>query len=122
LIGDFDFGAVFAANGGIMSRFGLNALRAYSNGGIANRPQMAIFGEGSQPEAYVPLPDGKNIPVRLQGAMPSVEVNVINQTGVAVDAQKGQPRFDGRQMVLDVVLTAASQPGGFRDGMRQAMR
>lgn len=36
---------------------------AYATGGIASTPQLAIFGEGDGAEAFVPLPDGKTIPV-----------------------------------------------------------
>lgn len=56
------------AKGGIMTEFGSAPLRKYANGGIANSPQTALFGEGSQPEAYVPLPDGRSIPVTVSGA------------------------------------------------------
>jgi hypothetical protein len=42
-------------------------LKRYASGGIANSPQLAMFGEGSTPEAYVPLPDGRSIPVRMKG-------------------------------------------------------
>lgn len=55
------------ANGGIMTSSGPAPLKRYSQGGIANRPQLALYGEGSKPEAYVPLPDGRRIPVALQG-------------------------------------------------------
>lgn len=110
------------ATGGIMTAHGKLPLRAYSAGGIANSPQLALFGEGRTPEAYVPLPDGKNIPVMMKGGVPNVSVNVINQSGQPVDAQGGQPRFDGEKMVLDVVLKAANRPGPFRDGMRGAMK
>lgn len=51
--------------GGVMTSAGEVPLRKYAAGGIANSPQMALFGEGSKPEAYVPLPDGRNIPVNL---------------------------------------------------------
>jgi hypothetical protein len=52
-----------------------------------------------------------------------VTVNVINQTGQQVNAeQQGQPRFDGNQFVLDVVIKAMNQPGQFRDSMRTAVR
>jgi len=56
----------FAA-GGIMDQWGSVPLRKYAGGGVARTPQMALFGEGSQPEAYVPLPDGRSIPVTMQG-------------------------------------------------------
>jgi hypothetical protein len=55
------------AEGGVMTSMGAMPLRRYSQGGIANRPQMAMYGEGSQPEAFVPLPDGRRIPVNLDG-------------------------------------------------------
>jgi TP901 family phage tail tape measure protein len=54
------------ANGGIMSPSGPLPLKAYSRGGVASTPQVALFGEGSMNEAYVPLPDGRRIPVALQ--------------------------------------------------------
>ena len=55
------------ANGGIMTNFGPLPLRKYAKGGIANSPQLALYGEGSKPEAYVPLPDGRTIPVTMSG-------------------------------------------------------
>jgi hypothetical protein len=125
------------ANGGIMTSAGALQLRKYANGGVADSPQLALYGEGSMTEAYVPLPDGRTIPVTLNGgsstttgggstasgAAPQVTVNVINQTGQQFNSQQqGQPRFDGRQMILDVVLTSAQQPGSFRDGMKSAMK
>jgi hypothetical protein len=116
------------ANGGIMTDMGPLHLRKYADGGIANSPQLAMYGEAG-PEAYVPLPDGRSIPVTLNtqgqgggGAAPNVQVNVINQTSTSVNAAQGQPRFDGQQLILDVVLTAANTPGAFRSGMKEAMK
>ena len=54
------------ANGGVMSPSGPMPLRTYSRGGVANSPQVAVFGEGMMNEAYVPLPDGRRIPVAMQ--------------------------------------------------------
>lgn len=127
------FAGSFFANGGIMSSSGSLPLKKYAAGGIADSPQLAVFGEGRMKEAYVPLPDGRSIPVTMSmsgagkgeggsGQFPNVVVNVINQTSQQVQAQQqGQPRFDGKQMVLDVVLQAAGTPGPFRDGMKSAM-
>lgn len=121
------------AKGGIMTEWGELALRKYANGGIAHRPQVAVFGEGSMAEAYVPLPDGRTIPVTLDmkgtqqggaGAAPvNMVVNVINESGQPVQAEQavGGPRFDGRQYVMDVVLTGLNRPGGFRDGVKAAL-
>ena len=55
------------ADGGIMTGSGPMPLRSYGRGGVAYSPQMALFGEGSTPEAYVPLPDGRTIPVTMKG-------------------------------------------------------
>ena len=123
----FSNGFTGFAKGGVMSSGGPMPLRRYAEGGIARRPQLAMFGEGSMPEAYVPLPDGRTIPVTLDGntagGAPNVTVNVINQSNNQVTAeQRGQPRFDGNGYVLDVVLKAMNQPGSFRDSMRSAVR
>lgn len=50
-----------------MTSSGPLPLNSYARGGVARNPQMALFGEGSQPEAYVPLPDGRTIPVTMKG-------------------------------------------------------
>ena len=42
-------------------------FRAFSSGGIVKRPTVGLVGEGGQNEAVVPLPDGKAIPVKMQG-------------------------------------------------------
>lgn len=123
MLGDFISTLAFA-DGGIMTNHGSVPLRKYAAGGIARSPQLALYGEAG-PEAYVPLPDGRSIPVTMSGtggavATP-VTVNVINQSGTAVSAQQGQPRFDGKQMVLDIVLSAANSAGPFRDGLKGAM-
>lgn len=112
------------ANGGIMTSMGPMQLRKYAVGGIATSPQLALYGEGSMNEAFVPLPDGRSIPVRMKGGQAggNVQVNVINQTSTPVNAQQGAMRFDGKQMILDVVLSAATTPGAFRSGMKEAMK
>lgn len=79
----------FFANGGIMSSKGPVPLRKYANGGIASSPQLALFGEGSQNEAYVPLPDGRSIPVVQKGGGKSTSI-VVNMTVVAKDADSFQ--------------------------------
>lgn len=77
--------ASWFADGGVMTEFGSIPLRKYANGGIANRPQAAIFGEGSMPEAYVPLPDGRSIPVTMSGGASGgdnvvISISVVNNT------------------------------------------
>jgi len=68
----FGFGGGPAlAKGGVMSG-GIEdtmPVRAFARGGIAREPTMALMGEGrgSRGEAFVPLPDGRSIPVQMQG-------------------------------------------------------
>lgn len=67
-------GKVFGfATGGVMTSSGPLPLHSYATGGIASSPQLALFGEGRGPEAFVPLPDGKRIPVAMSGTAPSSE-------------------------------------------------
>lgn len=62
---DVELATMNYANGGIMTAYGDVPLRKYARGGVAHSPQMALFGEGAMNEAYVPLPDGRTIPVTL---------------------------------------------------------
>jgi hypothetical protein len=63
------------ATGGVMTPDGPVPLRRYAMGGIASSPQLALFGEGSTPEAYVPLPDGRSIPVSMKGSGQTITQN-----------------------------------------------
>jgi len=79
------------ANGGIMTSSGPIPLHNYAMGGVANSPQLALFGEGRSNEAFVPLPDGRRIPVALQGGGNvggghTIIVNV--QSGTAPDVRR----------------------------------
>lgn len=78
------------ANGGIITEFGEVPLRKYAVGGVARSPQAAIFGEGSTPEAYVPLPDGRTIPVTMQGGAGDVNINVYAQDVESFRRSEGQ--------------------------------
>jgi len=76
------FIGAFFADGGVMTSGGPVPLRKYAGGGIANSPQLAMFGEGSKPEAYVPLPDGRRIPVAMQGGTDRpIVIHVNSSTG-----------------------------------------
>ncbi len=73
------------ANGGIFGKDGVIPLRAYQKGGIANSPQLALFGEGDMNEAYVPLPDGRTIPVTLSTDGMSGEGNVLSPVSIEIN-------------------------------------
>ena len=78
-------GALFD-KGGIMTAHGALKLRKYREGGVATGPQAAIFGEGDKPEAFVPLPDGRRIPVKVEGQGDRKMVNLnLNMTVITPD-------------------------------------
>jgi tape measure domain-containing protein len=51
------------ANGGIA----IGGFKAFANGGMVQGPTLGLVGEGKYNEAIVPLPDGRSIPVQMQG-------------------------------------------------------
>ena len=103
------------ANGGIMTAGGPMDLRRYASGGIANSPQLAMFGEGSRPEAYVPLPDGRTIPVTMSGGagVGNVTVNV-DANGSNVEGNGPQANALGKAIGIAVQqeLIKQKRPGG----------
>lgn len=111
----------FSANGNVMTGSGPMPLKKYAMGGIARSPQLSIFGEGSMPEAYVPLPDGRTIPVTMTGAGGGsnvvISITVNNDGSGSTDAQ-GDNVETWREMasrVRGVVmeeLVSQQRPGG----------
>jgi lambda family phage tail tape measure protein len=107
------------ADGGVMTSRGPLELKSYASGGIASSPQLALFGEGRQPEAFVPLPDGRRIPVAMQGGgsggSTNVSVTVNMQTG-AQDTSASDARSQdlGKAVSQAVVaeLIKQKRPGG----------
>ena len=55
------------ANGGIAAG-GWKPFPAFANGGTVKGPTLGLVGEGKYNEAIIPLPDGKSVPVMLQGS------------------------------------------------------
>lgn len=123
--------AVKFANGGIMSSMGSLPLHKYANGGVANTPQLALFGEGSMNEAYVPLPDGRSIPVTISatgsgsndgGNIVSIQINVNKDGSSSMNSNSGDSTSADAAMwnklaqkVKDVVkdeLVTQKRPGG----------
>ena len=104
------------ADGGIMTGNGPMPLKTYARGGIANSPQLAMFGEGSMPEAYVPLPDGRRIPVAMQGGSggnTNVTVNV-DAKGTSTQGNAGQGEQLARAIAgaVQSELIRQKRPGG----------
>lgn len=104
------------ANGGVMTGDGPVPLKKYASGGIASSPQLALYGEGSKPEAYVPLPDGRRIPVAMQGGAgggTSVVVNV-DAKGTSAQGDSNKSEQLGRVITQAVQneLIRQKRPGG----------
>lgn len=104
------------ATGGVMTDQGPLPLKRYATGGIANSPQLALFGEGRQPEAYVPLPDGRRIPVALKGgggSSPVINVSVdANGTSVQGNAGQGEQLARAIARAVQDELIRQKRPGG----------
>lgn len=87
------------AGGGIMTSRGRVPMRKYSGGGVAYGPQLAMFGEGSVPEAYVPVPNGR-IPVELSGAAGGVSISqtvILQAQGGSADDNQDLAERTGRE-------------------------
>ncbi|MDP1242862.1 tape measure protein [Klebsiella pneumoniae] len=118
-------GAVAHANGGVFGPNGVVPLKTYSKGGIATTPQLALFGEGRDNEAYVPLPDGRSIPVTMTGniggggTIAPVAINIsVNSDGSSSTSGSdadGKGWNDAAQRIKNIVLETITQekrPGG----------
>jgi lambda family phage tail tape measure protein len=118
------------ADGGVMTSAGPMGLKTYASGGIANSPQLALFGEGSRPEAYVPLPDGRSIPVTMSGGAGGGDVFNISVSvagagaGTGASSQGDDP--GGRDLgkaianAVRMELLAQKRAGGLLDARRSA--
>jgi hypothetical protein len=107
------------AKGGTSKDPANDMLRLYAKGGVARQPQIAMFGEGRTPEAYIPMEDHRSIPVRMddEGNMfvplPSGQIIPVNFA-----ASKKPKRFasggigsysPSRAMMADTVSSGGSE-------------
>ena len=107
----------------------MGGISAFAGGGIATRPMlrwagggMNLIGEGQYNEAYVPLPDGRTIPVtmKLPGQMMStqpstiVKIDVHNEVRGAEVQAESQRGADGTQQIKILVKNIVKD--GFRNG------
>jgi TP901 family phage tail tape measure protein len=83
-------------------------VRSYAMGGVATRPQVAVFGEGGGAEAFVPLPGpNRGIPVEFKrGQRPAQEAGTTVQQSVNLTLNVGS--LDPRT-AADVVLAQMPQ-------------
>ena len=101
-------GTFFFEKGGIMpGSMGL-PVHQYATGGVARTPQLAVFGEGRGAEAFVPLPDGARIPVKMQGGAQDVTVNL--------SVQSLDPRGAADVVLAQMPLIRKEIAGALREG------
>ena len=112
----------FAGGGSFSSAFTGNK---FASGGVTN-PGIMLVGENG-PELlqssgshriYTASQTRKMI--GGEGAS-KVTVNIINQSGQQLDSQQQETKFDGEQMIVDVVVSSLmTNKGGMRDAIKAA--
>lgn len=115
------------AQGGVLS--GVDGgqsvpVKAYRNGGVARRPQLALFGEGNRAEAFVPLPDNRSIPVTFTGNNgPSGSGAVINLNIYAWDSKDAaRGLVENGETIRGIIQTGAETRNGLRQTIQRAAR
>lgn len=79
-------------------------VRTFADGGIINRPTIGIVGEGSGPEAVIPLKGGK-VPVQMQGGGgPAITVNIATNDVKSFEDALSRP--GSRRRIRDLVREA----------------
>ncbi len=115
----------FASGGSFSSAFTGNSFGKFASGGIApagmtlvgeNGPELLQF--NSSHRIYNASQTRKMI--GGEGAN-KVVVNIINQSGQQLDGQQQETKFDGEQMIVDVVVSSLmTNKGGMRDAIKAA--
>ncbi|MBV6304940.1 phage tail tape measure protein [Candidimonas humi] len=103
------------------------SLSAYSNG-IYDRPHYFAFAKGAGvfgeagPEAIMPLTrmSNGNLGVRSDSgnSAPNVQIQFVNQTSQPAQAKVSSPTFNGKDWVVQVVLTDLQTGGRIRKQMQ----
>lgn len=115
----------FSSGGSFSSAFTGNSFGKFASGGIApagmtlvgeNGPELLQF--NSSHRIYNASQTRKMI--GGEGAN-KVTVNIINQSGQQLDSQQQETKFDGEQMIVDVVVSSLmTNKGGMRDAIKAA--
>lgn len=115
----------FRSGGSFSSAFTGNSFGKFASGGIApagmtlvgeNGPELLQF--NSSHRIYNASQTRKMI--SGEGAS-KVTVNIINQSGQQLDSQQQETKFDGEQMIVDVVVSSLmTNKGGMRDAIKAA--
>lgn len=115
----------FSGGGSFGAAFTGNSMGKFASGGIApagmtlvgeNGPELLQF--NSSHRIYNASQTRKMIGGDGAG---KVTVNIINQSGQQLDSQQQETKFDGEQMIVDVVVSSLmTNKGGMRDAIKAA--
>ena len=119
--GGFDFSSFLPgmADGGIIE----NGVRQMQTGGIVNSPQFVEIGEGKNAEAVVPLPNNREIPVRLENESKPVVFNQnfdFRNADPATETRLRQQMEEIKRATLNAVSSELNRGGSLskRTGRR----
>lgn len=132
------FGNLVGSFGGGKASFANSAVSAFSGAFTSGGGGFKKFATGGVAPAGMTLV-GENGPELLQfnsshriynasqtrkmigGGENKVTVNIINQSGQQLDSKQTDTRFDGEQMIVDVVVSSLmTNKGGMRDAIKAA--
>ena len=86
-------------------------VHKFATGGIASSPQLAVFGEGSKNEAFVPLPDNRSIPVTLKGGAGGTSMGDVN---ISINVNNSNGKTDTSMSVEQSKNLSQSMAGAIR--------
>jgi len=102
------------ADGGIIPMAKGGIIKGYKHGGIATEPTYLVGEAG--PEAVVPLPDGRSIPVNMNGSggTNNVTINVDANGGTSstMDGERGKALGMAIQAAVMETIQREKRPGG----------
>ena len=104
-----DYVSSWFANGGVAP----GGFRAFANGGTVTQPTLGMVGEGRYNEAIIPLPDGKSVPVQMNGGSKGAgnsEVIALLKELITVVKSGGDIYMDGAK-VGKLMVMATSRMG-----------
>lgn len=129
------FAAIGFEKGGVMQGQKVE-MRSFASGGVARRPTMALFAEvPGKAEAFVPLPDGQRIPVKLDitglagetrrrgdGGLPgaiNINFSITATDAAGVDRIIENRRAQIQAMIVDGLRTLPGMRAAVRESVGQ---
>lgn len=105
------------ASGGIIPMAKGGVIKGYASGGIAREPTYLVGEAG--PEAVVPLPDGRSIPVDMKGGGTNnvtINVDASGNSSTTGNGEQGKALGIAIQAAVMETLQREQRPGGVLGG------